>query len=183
MPEVVTVEVEIGLHQPPAGRSRPYRIHVRDALTEFQLVFFHPRADWMRTTLPAGQRRIVSGRVELFDGIAQMAHPDHILRPGEAEALPAFEPVYPLTEGLTLKHDDPRRPLRPRPRAGAAGVDRAGPQARRARWPDWQRGARTPRTRRRARPTSRPTAPARERLAYDELLAHQVTLAHRPRAA
>ena len=51
--------------------------------------------------LPAGSRRIVSGRVELFDGLAQMVHPDHILRPGED--LPAYEPVYPLTEGLTLR--------------------------------------------------------------------------------
>ena len=41
LPGVVTVEVEIGLHQTPAIRGRPYRIHVRDALTEFQLVFFH----------------------------------------------------------------------------------------------------------------------------------------------
>ena len=66
-----------------ARRTRPYRVHVRDALTEFQLVFFHAREDWLRRTLPAGQRRIVSGRVELFDGLAQMVHPDHILRPGE----------------------------------------------------------------------------------------------------
>src|SRR6478609_3482640 len=57
LPEVVTVEVEIGMHQPGASRQRPYRIHVRDSLTEFQLVFFHPRADWLRRTFPTGQRR------------------------------------------------------------------------------------------------------------------------------
>ena len=79
--------------------------------------------------LPAGQRRIVSGRVELFDGIAQMVHPDHILRPDEAEALPAFEPVYPLTEGLTLKLMAARGALGARARAGAGRVDRAGPDA------------------------------------------------------
>src|SRR5688572_19077785 len=47
-PEVVTVEVEVGLHQPGTSRTRPYRVHVRDALTEFQLVFFHAREDWLR---------------------------------------------------------------------------------------------------------------------------------------
>ena len=82
LPEVVTVEVEIGMHQPGGGRHRPYRIHVRDQLTEFQLVFFHPRPDWLRSTFPTGQRRIVSGRIEIFDGLAQMAHPNHVLRPG-----------------------------------------------------------------------------------------------------
>ena len=38
--------------------------------------------------LPTGQRRLVSGKVELFDGIAQMVHPDHVLRPEEAAELP-----------------------------------------------------------------------------------------------
>jgi ATP-dependent DNA helicase RecG len=172
-PEVVTVEVEVGLHQPGSSRTRPYRVHVRDALTEFQLVFFHAREDWLRRMLPAGQRRVVSGRVEIFDGIAQMVHPDHILRPGEA--LPAYEPVYPLTEGLTL-------------RAMTRAVHEALPRApdlpewiepslkRRREWPGWREAlalAHAP-----TRPADlAPAAPARERLAYDELLAHQVTLA------
>jgi ATP-dependent DNA helicase RecG len=173
LPEVVTVEVQVGLHQPGSSRSRPYRVHVRDALTEFQLVFFHAREDWLRRMLPAGSRRIVSGRVELFDGIAQMVHPEHILRPGEA--LPAYEPVYPLTEGLTL-----------RAMTGAvhAALDRAPalpewiePSLVRSReWPAWRAALAT------AHAPDRPAdlssaAPARERLAYDELLAHQVTLA------
>ena len=52
LPDIVTVEVEVGLHQPPAGRGRPYRVHVRDARTEFQLVFFHAREDWLRRGFP-----------------------------------------------------------------------------------------------------------------------------------
>jgi ATP-dependent DNA helicase RecG len=175
LPGVATVEVEIGLHQPSTRPSRPYRIHVRDAETEFQLVFFHARGDWLRRQLPAGSRRIVSGRVELFDGIAQMAHPDHILKPGEAEALPPFEPVYPLTQGLSL---------RTMTRAVQSALDRAPSlpewiepslKARRG-WPDWRaalRAAHAPA----GQADLSPFAPARERLAYDELLAHQLTLA------
>ncbi len=175
LPEVVTVEVEIGMHQPGGGRQRPYRVHVRDALTEFQLVFFHPQPDWLRRTFPTGQRRIVSGRVEIFDGIAQMVHPDHVLRPGGEAELPAFEPVYPLTEGLTLKTMT---------RAVRSALESAGPLAEwiepsllaRRRWPAWRdalAAAHAP-----SGPADlAPAAPARERLAYDELLAHQVTLA------
>ena len=172
-PEVVTVEVQVGLHQPGGSRTRPYRVHVRDALTEFQLVFFHARDDWLRRMLPAGQRRIVSGRVEIFDGIAQMVHPDHILRPGED--LPAYEPVYPLTEGLTL---------RTMTRAVHAALERVPdlpewiePSLRRRReWPDWAAALALAHAPDRPADLS-PAAPARERLAYDELLAHQVTLA------
>jgi ATP-dependent DNA helicase RecG len=45
---------------------------------------------------------VVSGKVELFDGVAQMVHPDHVLPPEEAGRSP-FEPVYPLTAGITQK--------------------------------------------------------------------------------
>lgn len=102
LPATVTVEVVVGTHRPQKGRG-PARIDVEDAETSFQLVFFHPRGDWLARTLPTGQRRIVSGRVELFDGVAQMAHPDHIAVPGETDDIPQFEPVYPLTAGLTQR--------------------------------------------------------------------------------
>jgi ATP-dependent DNA helicase RecG len=55
--------------------------------------------DYLQKLLPTGQRRLVSGKVELFDGIAQMVHPDHVLRVEEAGEMPAYEPVYPLTPG------------------------------------------------------------------------------------
>src|SRR3989338_1498472 len=103
-PVTVTVEVEIGAHFPPRGKG-PYRVMVRDSALEFQLVFFHARGDFLQKLLPTGQRRLVSGRVELFDGVAQMAHTDHILRPEEAggvATLPAgFSPGRPSGEDKT----------------------------------------------------------------------------------
>ena len=102
-PQVVTVEVSVGRHHPPARRGGPYRVEVEDAATRFQLVFFHARDDYLRRILPTGARRVVSGKAELFDGIAQMVHPDHILPPAEAGEIPDFEPVYPLAAGLTQK--------------------------------------------------------------------------------
>ncbi len=103
LPQVLTLEVEIGRHLAPSAKGRPYRVEVRDAQTTFQLVFFHAREDWLKRQLPTGQRRIVSGRVELFDGIGQMVHPDHMLRVEEAEEIPLYEPVYPLTAGVTQR--------------------------------------------------------------------------------
>ena len=75
LPDVVTVEVEIGMHVPPRSRGRPYHIHVRDDKLEFRLVFFHAHGDYLQKQLPTGQRRVVSGKVEMFDGLAQMVHP------------------------------------------------------------------------------------------------------------
>lgn len=175
LPGIVTVEVEIGLHQPPSGRGRPYRIHVRDAATEFLLVFFRPREDWLRQNFPQGARRVVSGRVEFFDGIGQMVHPDHVIEPGAGDELPEYEPVYPLTQGLAL---------RTMTRAARAALTRTPelpewiePNLLRARdWPGWRAAlaeAHAPR----GPADLAPYAPARERLAYDEMLSHQMTLA------
>ncbi|MFD1342351.1 ATP-dependent DNA helicase RecG [Litorisediminicola beolgyonensis] len=175
LPNVLTVEVTIGQHRAPRTRGGAYRIVVEDAETSFQIVFFRGRADYLTKLLPTGQRRIVSGKVELFDGVAQMVHPDHVLRADEADTLPAFEPVYPLTAGVTL---------RTMTRAIAGALTRApdlpewidpGLLAREA-WPDWTAALEAAH-----HPTGirdlAPTAPARTRLAYDEFLAHQLTLA------
>lgn len=70
-PNIATVEVEIGPHNPPTGRGRPYRVMVRDSEMDFQLVFFHAREDWVKRNLPVGERRLISGKVEMFDGLAQ----------------------------------------------------------------------------------------------------------------
>ena len=104
-PATVTVEVEVGLHHPAREQGRTLPVDVQDAATTFQLVFFHAREDWLKKQLPTGQRRLISGKVEIFDGIAQMVHPDHILPPDEAGEMPEFEPVYPLTAGVTQKAD------------------------------------------------------------------------------
>ena len=173
-PVTLTVEVEVGAHFPPRTKGRPYRVMVRDSGLEFQLVYFHARGDFLQKLLPTGQRRLISGRIELFDGIAQMVHPDHVLRPEEAAELPAYEPVYPLVAGLTQKTVA---------KAAASAVARApelpewidGPLKAREGWPDWH--AAVAAVHAPAGPADlAQTAPARLRLAYDELFAHQLTL-------
>ena len=175
LPATVTVSVTVGGHFPPRRKGGPYRVAVTDTRTEFQLVFFHARGDQLQKQLPTGQTRIISGKAEIFDGIAQIVHPDHILRAEEARDLPAFEPVYPLTAGLTQRHLY---------RAAQSALQRVPILAEwidpalkaREGWPDWDKAVRAAHA-----PEGidalRPEAPARARLAYDELFAHQLTLA------
>ena len=174
-PCTITVEVVVGAHFPPRSKGRPYRISVQDQSLEFQLVFFHARGDYLKTLLPTGQRRVVSGRVELFDGIAQMVHPDHVLRVEEADDLPSYEPVYPLVAGVT------QRGLAKAVQSALARLpDLAewvdGPLKAREAWPDWADAVRAVHEPKGAADLA-VTAPARARLAYDELFAHQITLA------
>ncbi|MEO1641400.1 MAG: ATP-dependent DNA helicase RecG [Pseudomonadota bacterium] len=174
-PAVATVEVTVGVHHPPRARGRPYRVHVEDAQTTFQLVFFHARPDYLQKLLPTGQRRVVSGKVEIFDGIAQIVHPDHVLSPDEAASIPPFEPVYPLHAGITQKvmFKATRSALTLAPDL-PEWIDPA--LKAKEEWPGWRDAIA-----RAHAPTSAADmathAPARERLAYDELFAHQITLA------
>jgi len=175
LPGVVTVEVTVGQHRAPQRRGGAYRITVEDSATAFQLVFFHARDEYLRRILPTGARRVVSGKVELFDGMAQMVHPDHVLPPDEAGEIPDFEPVYPLTGGVTQKV------MR---KAAVAAVAKAPDlaewidpaQKAQTGWPDWSEAVTRAHNPQDMGDLSA-ADPARERLAYDEFMAHQLTLA------
>jgi ATP-dependent DNA helicase RecG len=175
LPGVVTVAVTIGAHRAPRNRGGAYRIQVEDDLTSFQLVYFHARGDYLEKLLPTGSRQIVSGRVEVFDSVAQMVHPEHAVPEDEATDIPVFEPVYPLTAGVTQKmmFKATRGALERMPKVDE-WIDPN--QKIKSEWPDFSvaiLAAHTPLVQEDLAVTS----PARERLAYDELLAHQLTLA------
>ena len=175
LPRVLTVEVTVGHHMRPSSRGRPYRIEVTDSATSFQLVFFHAHPDYLQKILPTGSRQVVSGKVELFDGIAQMTHPDHVVPPSEAGTIPEFEPLYPRTAGITQKLmlKATRAALARAPEV-AEWID-ASLKSEKA-WPDWHHAVEQAHAPQAATDLS-PEAPARARLAYDEFLAHQLTLA------
>ena len=172
---IVTIGVEIDRHMPSRNRRTPYRVVCHDGTGALDLVFFNARPNYLETALPAGEERVVSGRVERYRDRLQMTHPDHIGRPGELDALKRVEPVYPLTAGLTPK---------PLARIIAEAVSRAPEltewndpawMARKS-WPAWREAvglAHAPAD----EAALEPCHPARERLAYDELLANQLALA------
>ncbi len=173
---VVTVEVQVIEHRPPAGRSGrgPYRVLVADETGDAQLVFFKANHDWIAKMLPLGARRWVSGRLEFWDGHLQMVHPDRVLDEEGLKDMPPVEPQYGLTEGLYQRNAQ---------RAAEAALARAPDLpdwldpafAQRRKWPGFLDALRA--LHRPADPQAiDPRAPARQRLAYDELLASQLAL-------
>src|SRR4029079_10216960 len=66
------------------------------------LTYFHAKRDYLERLFPIGELRYVSGATALYDGMLQMVHPDRVVREANLDKLPMVEPVYPLTEGLTL---------------------------------------------------------------------------------
>ena len=57
------------------------------------------REDYLLKTLPLGQTRAVSGRIDRFGGETNMVHPDHIVPEDELANIQIVEPVHPMTAG------------------------------------------------------------------------------------
>ena len=173
---IVTIEGRVDRHQPPPARTnQPYRVFLHDETGELALTFFRAKGDWLHKTLPVDEQVMVSGKVDWFNGRASMIHPDFMVKVSEAENLPLVEPVYPMTAGLSSKTF--RRTIE-------AAI------ARLPQFPEW---ADLSLTQRQGFPTVTeafqelhdprdetdidPQSKARRRLAYDEFLAGQVSLA------
>ena len=172
---IATFEVEVMKHEAPRRRNLPYRILCGNETGYLSLVFFHARGDWLGKAMPEGAKRMVSGRVERFREQLQIVHPDHMLPQAEFDKLPIVEPVYPLTAGLSAK-------------VLMKAIQAALPQLpelpewqeeewlKKQGWSDWRSA-----TQAAHRPENmaalEPKHLARARLAYDELLAHQLVLA------
>ena len=174
---IVTVAVTIDRHRPPPPRrSRaPYLIYAHDDTGDVVITYFNARADYIEKTLPEGSLRYVSGAAALYDGSLQIVHPDRVVDEAGLASLPLVEPVYPLTEGLSLNQ------LRKAVDAALTKLPSV---------PEWQDPAflarqQFPSFADALRALHRPSAPADveprtaawSRLAYDEFLAGQLALA------
>ena len=95
--------VTITEHVPPQTKKHPYRIYCTDGTAELVLVFFKVYADSIEKNYPLGGKRAISGKLEYFNGMWQMSHPDYSVSPELLPQIMRLEPVYPLTAGVTNK--------------------------------------------------------------------------------
>ncbi len=171
---IITTEVKVEKHLPNTRKSLPYRVKCSDDSGYIMLVFFHAKKDWIEKLLPLGKSVIISGKIEYFQGQPQMLHPD-ITNPSERKTLEIVEAIYPLTAGITNKVMRKAQmsaikyiPILPE------WIDEG--HKKREDWLDWHICLKSIHN-----PTSEddlePTSHIRSRLAYDELLANQLTLA------
>src|SRR5215218_611201 len=135
--EVATLTVTVDEHLVPHNPRQPYRVWCSDETGRLCLTFFNGREDYLKKLLPPGEVRVISGRVDLYQGEVQITHPDHVVPLDQRDSILRVEPVYGLTAGLT------QRPVQ---KAIAAGVERApalpewqdAAYLARNRWADWK---------------------------------------------
>lgn len=184
---VDAVEGEVGVFDvivdrmiAPGRPGVPLKVRASDDTGFIHLIWFGGSPQHIDRQLPRGERRLVSGKVERFNNEVQIVHPDWIIPLDKGEEIPAVEPVYPATQGITS------RQVR-KIALGALAVAPDLPEWQdtawlaKQRWPRWHAAIAALHA-----PSGEmdltPDTPVRQRLAYDELLAHQLALARRRRA-
>jgi len=177
--EVQILDVRIDAHMPFRGRP-PYRIRAADETGFIFLNWFKGYGAYLAEQHPVGERRAVAGKVERFNVELSIAHPEYLLPIERLSEIPTEEPVYPTTGGL------PSRTLR-RLTAEALARTPELPEWQdpawlaRQGWPGWRAAIAELHAPKRDADLQ-PEAPHRQRLAYDELLAHQLAMVQRKAA-
>ncbi|MCB2049439.1 MAG: ATP-dependent DNA helicase RecG [Novosphingobium sp.] len=165
--ENIIVAVTVREHRQSGGRG-PFRVMAEDALGNSLAITYFGRASYSaKKLLPTGTKRWVAGRLDQYGQQLQMVHPDHVAENSAMLSGQACEPVYALSEGLT----------QPRVAGFVAQALAQLPDLPewiepglfdRMKWPGWQEALRSAH--------AAPHAEARDRLAYDELLANSLAL-------
>jgi ATP-dependent DNA helicase RecG len=172
---VATLTLKIVEHNPSARIGLPYRIVGKDDTGQIVLTYFNVHGDYLSKVYPVDRKVTVSGLLERYRASWVMNHPDYAVFAERADEIPKFEPVYPLTAGISGKMlrkmiaqalekapdlaewDDPALLTR----EGWAGWKKAVAEAHSSNFP----------------PNDEGRGRSLKRLAYDELLADQLALA------
>ncbi len=173
--DTVCLKITIEKHTPAVRRGQPHHVRARDDKSGFiDLVFFHAqgaKGGWLDKQYPIGTTLTISGRMDDFRGGRQITHPDIL----DSETPDKTETVYPLTAGMTNKMF--RKTLLATLDQTPALPEWIGDaHLAKMQWPDWKTSItkmHNPET-----PNDlESSAPHLTRLAYDEFLANQLTLA------
>jgi ATP-dependent DNA helicase RecG len=150
-----------------AGRG-PMRVLAADSQGNVCAVTYFGRASFSaKKQLPLGEKRWVAGRLDRYGDMLQIVHPDHVGEDSAALLGQLNEPVYPLSDGLTQGRlaglvDQALSHLEDLPEWIEPGL------LDREQWPAWRDAL--------LLAHKGQNASARDRLAYDELLANSLAL-------
>ena len=155
-------------HRSSRSPRGPYRVLAQDEIGNICALTYFGRASYTaKKQLPVGEKRWVAGRLDRYGDMLQIVHRDHVEKESGANLARLTEPVYRLSEGLT----------QPRVAGLVAQALEKLPelpewiepgQFEREGWPTWRDALHLAHKGTHEK--------ARDRLAYDELLANSLAL-------
>ena len=100
---VASIKCKVIKHTPSFRRNIPYRVVCEDDTGRLNLVWFNSRKDYLEKLLPLDKEIIISGKIDFYKDTKQITHPEYIISAEEEDELPNVESTYSLTQGLTNK--------------------------------------------------------------------------------
>ena len=166
--EQIVIRLTVTEHRGGRSPRAPYRVLAQDTLGNVLALTYFGRASYTaKKQLPVGETRWVAGKLERFGDMLQIVHPDHVVEEGGDTLQRLCEPVYRLSEGLT----QPRLAgLIAQALGKAPELPEWIEESQRAKhdWPSWREAI--------GQAHKTDHRDARDRLAYDELLANSLAL-------
>ena len=165
--ENVVVQLTPLEYRSSAGRG-PFRVLASDAAGNVAAItYFGRNTGWAKKALPLAEPRWIAGRLDQYGQMLQIVHPDHVAEDSGAALGRLVEPVYPLSEGLTQGR---LAALIQQAMAGLAELPEwiEPGLAAKMQWPLWRDALELAH--------KGEHLAARDRLAYDELLANSLAL-------
>ncbi len=101
---IVTLKIKILKHQPSRFKRQPYKVNCLCGENTLDIVFFNARHPVVRSMLPTDEFRLVSGKLEYFRNNYQINHPSHIVKISDLKSIKDKEPIYNLTAGLNQRN-------------------------------------------------------------------------------
>ncbi len=98
--ELIQVEVTLEDVLRPSSRRAPLKIKVSNDTGSIILVFFSKIHPFIFSKLRVGSKYNITGKIEIFDGVLQISHPEFIFQKNSTQSI---IPVYPLTYGIVNK--------------------------------------------------------------------------------
>jgi len=67
------------------------------------IIYFGQNTQYLKNIYKLGNRILISGKFESFNGLGQVVHPDYVVSSNTKNQIPRIEPVYPLFFGVNQK--------------------------------------------------------------------------------
>ncbi len=173
--QTAAFEITVIEHIPKPSNRLPYKVVCVDSQgVPIHLIYFHAYRNTLTQQFPLNGRKLIAGTVESFMGQYQMPHPEKVWPAQRIAQWREVEPTYPLTAGISQGHTQKfvklaldRIPTLPEWLPPVVLQSKG--------WTSWDESLKQIHN-----PTQEtdvdPTFPARQRMAFDELLSHQLAL-------
>jgi len=164
---------EVVVHETTRINHIPTRVIVKDATGGMEIVFFHIKPSYLLAKLPVGRRFAFGGSINTYLGRIHMVQPEVILDPIKKSILDGNDKIYGLTKGLSQNFFRKVMPSIINSIPQISEWDDHSVQEHQ--WPSWLNAMKSLHNAD-SDLDLLPSTPARQRLAYDELLAHQLSM-------